>query len=61
MILGLILITKDGLLHISQIADERVESVTDYLSEGQEVEVVVLDLDQRGRIKLSIKEIENYR
>ncbi len=52
---------KDGLLHISQIADERVESVTDYLSEGQEVEVVVLDLDQRGRIKLSIKEIENYR
>ena len=52
---------KDGLLHISQIADERVETVTDYLSEGQEVEVVVLDLDQRGRIKLSIKEIENYR
>ena len=52
---------KDGLLHISQIADERVESVADYLSEGQEVEVVVLDLDQRGRIKLSIKEIENYR
>ena len=52
---------KDGLLHISQIADERVDSVTDYLSEGQEVEVVVLDLDQRGRIKLSIKEIENYR
>jgi len=52
---------KDGLLHISQIADERVESVSDYLSEGQEVEVVVLDLDQRGRIKLSIKEIENYR
>jgi predicted RNA-binding protein with RPS1 domain len=31
------------------------------LNEGQEVEVVVLDLDQRGRIKLSIKEIENYR
>ena len=52
---------KDGLLHISQIADERVESVADYLSEGEEVEVVVLDLDQRGRIKLSIKEIENYR
>ncbi len=52
---------KDGLLHISQIADERVESVTDYLSEGQEVEVVVLDVDQRGRIKLSIKERENYR
>ena len=63
MILGRLLLSfgKDGLLHISQIADERVESVTDYLSEGQEVEVVVLDLDQRGRIKLSIKEIENYR
>ena len=52
---------KDGLLHISQIAEERVENVTDYLSEGQEVEVVVLDVDQRGRIKLSIKELANYQ
>ena len=52
---------KDGLLHISQIAEERVENVTDYLSEGQEVEVVVLDVDQRGRIKLSIKELEKYQ
>ena len=52
---------KDGLLHISQIAEERVENVGDYLNEGQEVEVVVLDVDQRGRIKLSIKELENYR
>ena len=52
---------KDGLLHISQIAEERVENVSDYLSEGQETEVVVLDVDQRGRIKLSIKELENYR
>ena len=48
-------------LRISQIAEERVENVTDYLSEGQEVEVVVLDVDQRGRIKLSIKELENYQ
>jgi polyribonucleotide nucleotidyltransferase len=48
---------KDGLLHISQIADERVEKVSDYLSEGEEIDVVVLDVDQRGRIKLSIKEI----
>ena len=48
---------KDGLLHISQIAQERVEKVTDYLSEGEEVDVIVLDVDQRGRIKLSIKEI----
>jgi len=51
---------KDGLVHISQIADQRVEKVTDYLSEGQEVEVVVLDVDARGRIKLSMKEVANY-
>ncbi len=51
---------KDGLLHISQIAEERVEKVTDFLSEGQEVEVVVLDVDNRGRIKLSMKEVANY-
>ena len=56
-----ILTGKDGLLHISQIAEERVENVSDYLKEGQEIEVVVLDVDQRGRIKLSIKELENYR
>jgi len=48
---------KDGLVHISQIADERVENVTDYLSEGQTVRVKVLDVDQRGRIKLSMKEV----
>jgi len=48
---------KDGLVHISQIAAERVENVTDYLSEGQEVTVKVLDVDQRGRIKLSMKEV----
>ncbi|MEZ5552210.1 MAG: polyribonucleotide nucleotidyltransferase [Pseudomonadales bacterium] len=51
---------KDGLLHISQIADERVENVSDYLKEGQDVKVVCLDVDQRGRIKLSMKEVENY-
>jgi polyribonucleotide nucleotidyltransferase len=48
---------KDGLVHISQIAHQRVENVTDYLSEGQEIQVKVLDVDQRGRIKLSIKEL----
>jgi polyribonucleotide nucleotidyltransferase len=48
---------KDGLVHISQIASERVENVTDYLTEGEEVRVKVLDVDQRGRIKLSIKEL----
>ncbi len=48
---------KDGLVHISQIANKRVENVGDYLTEGEEVLVKVLDLDPRGRIKLSIKEI----
>ena len=48
---------KDGLVHISQIAHERVENVNDYLKEGEEVQVKVLDVDQRGRIKLSIKEL----
>ena len=52
---------KDGLLHISQIAEERVEKVNDYLEEGQDVEVVCLDVDQRGRIKLSIKELAKYK
>tara|TARA_R110002073_G_scaffold2908_1_gene18815 strand:- start:3075 stop:3731 length:657 start_codon:yes stop_codon:yes gene_type:complete len=47
---------KDGLVHISQIAHERVQKVTDYLTEGQEVEVKCLDTE-RGRIKLSIKEL----
>ncbi|MFM8353387.1 MAG: polyribonucleotide nucleotidyltransferase, partial [Gammaproteobacteria bacterium] len=51
---------KDGLLHISQIADQRVENVSDFLKEGQMVDVVVLDVDQRGRIKLSMKEVPNY-
>ena len=51
---------KDGLLHISQIAKERVEKVSDYLKEGQEIDVVCLDTDQRGRIKLSMKEVQNY-
>jgi len=48
---------KEGLLHISQIAHERVENVSDYISEGEEVQVKVLDVDNRGRIKLSRKEL----
>lgn len=47
---------KDGLVHISQIAHERVNAVSDYLKEGQVVKVKCLDVDNRGRIKLSIKE-----
>jgi polyribonucleotide nucleotidyltransferase len=46
------------LVHISQISNERVEKVTDYLAEGQVIKVKVLDVDQRGRIKLSMKEME---
>ena len=48
---------KDGLVHISQIAHERVKKVEDYLEVGQEVDVKCLDIDNRGRIKLSIKEL----
>ncbi|MEI7254246.1 polyribonucleotide nucleotidyltransferase [Dickeya dadantii] len=47
---------KEGLVHISQIADKRVEKVTDYLQMGQEVPVKVLEVDRQGRIRLSIKE-----
>ncbi len=46
----------EGLLHISQIAEERVEKVSDYVNEGDIIKVKVLDVDQRGRIKLSMKE-----
>lgn len=47
----------DGLVHISQISDERVEKVEDYLKEGQTVKVQVQDIDNRGRIKLTMKGI----
>ncbi|GHF96565.1 polyribonucleotide nucleotidyltransferase [Thalassotalea marina] len=47
---------KDGLVHISQIAHERVNAVTDVLSEGQEVTVKVLEVDRQGRVRLSMKE-----
>ncbi len=46
---------RDGLLHISQIANERVNNVSDYVKEGQAVRVKVLDTDDRGKIKLSMK------
>ena len=46
---------KDGLLHISQIAHQRVEQVSDFLKEGQVVKVKVLETDDKGRIKLSMK------
>ena len=49
---------RDGLVHISQISDERVESVSDKLSEGDSVRVKVLEVDKQGRIRLSIKAVE---
>ena len=48
----------DGLVHISQISDERVENVSDYLNEGQEINVLVQDVDNRGRIKLTMKGVK---
>lgn len=47
----------DGLVHISQITTQRVENVSDYLKEGQIIKVRVMDVDQRGRIKLSMKDV----
>ncbi len=49
---------KDGLVHISQISNERVEKVSDKLSEGDIVKVKVLELDRQGRIRLSMKAVE---
>jgi polyribonucleotide nucleotidyltransferase len=49
---------KDGLVHISQISNERVEKVSDKLSEGDVVQVKVLEVDRQGRVRLSMKEVE---
>jgi len=48
---------KDGLLHISQIAEERVKNVSDHLKEGQSVRVKVLEADEKGRLRLSMKAV----
>lgn len=52
---------KDGLLHISQIANERVNSVSDHLKEGQSVRVKVLEADDKGRLRLSMKAVETEK
>ena len=49
---------KDGLVHISQIAEYRIKSVEAELSEGQTVNVKVLDVDEQGRVKLTMKEVQ---
>lgn len=48
---------KDGLVHISQISEERVENVGDKLSEGDMIKVKVLEVDRQGRIRLSMKAV----
>ena len=48
---------KEGLVHISQIAEECVEKVSDYLQVGQEVNVKVVEIDRQGRIRLTMKDL----
>ncbi|QCI25008.1 polyribonucleotide nucleotidyltransferase [Buchnera aphidicola (Rhopalosiphum padi)] len=52
-------IGKEGLVHISQISDKRVEKVSDHLAVDQMISVKVLEIDRQGRLRLSIKEVEN--
>ena len=47
---------REGLVHISEVANQRIENISDYLKEGDEVKVRLIDIDDRGRLKLSIKE-----
>ncbi len=48
---------RDGLVHISQISDERVENVADKLKEGDAVRVKVLEVDRQGRVRLSMRDV----
>jgi len=50
--------TRDGLVHISELADYRVAKTTDIVAEGQEVKVMVTGFDERGKIKLSMKRVD---
>jgi polyribonucleotide nucleotidyltransferase len=49
---------KDGLVHISEISEDRVKSVTDVLSEGQIINVKVIEIDRQKRIRLSMRKID---
>ncbi len=49
---------RDGLVHISQISTERVEKVSDKLAEGDQIKVKVLEVDRQGRIRLSMRDLE---
>ena len=49
---------KDGLVHISELAPKRVEKVSDIVTEGQDVKVKLLGFDQRGKVRLSMKQVD---
>jgi polyribonucleotide nucleotidyltransferase len=51
---------RDGLVHISQLSDERVEEVTDVVKEGEIVKVKVLEVDKQGRVRLYIKVVVKH-
>ncbi len=53
-----VLPARQGLVHISQIAEERVENVSDYVTEGQVVRVKVVEIDRQGRVRLSMKQAD---
>ena len=50
---------RDGLVHVSEISEERVENVADYFVQGEEVKVKVLEVDSQGKIRLTMKGIED--
>ena len=50
---------REGLVHISEISEERVKNISDYLVEGEEVEIKVIGIDDRGKVKLSMKEVSS--
>ena len=50
---------EEGLVHISEISEERVKNISDYLVEGEEVEIKVIGIDDRGKVKLSMKEVSS--
>ncbi len=50
---------RDGLVHVSEISEERVENVSDYFVEGEEVKVKVLEVDRQGKIRLTMKGLED--
>ena len=49
---------KDGLVHISEISEEKVEKVSDYFVEGEEVRVKVLEVDRQGKVRLTMKGLD---